>query len=498
MQQAQCPSPEELSTAFTHGGDDALYAHMGDCARCAHEWDSLDELRELAGELSFPDLSLRQRESTRDAILAGIDKKAPVSRPVRRRSYLMPAFAAVATLFVVVAAGVGWWAIQSDSTVTSGVAPVYLSQVHPQEGARFARVAASPNEIVRLHEGRVTVTVQRLEGDQRMRVITGDAEVEVRGTVFDVEVRDDKLRAVRVIEGVVEVRRESGVVRLTAGQRWDSPALAQAEVPIPMAPVVNNAATADSMAQMPQQQPDAPDLVVPIEVIPGPEQAPKVRKSRATAPRPSVVRSAQPARRARPRALRKRVRPKVTRSLAPAVVEVAPSPEPLESAKQPPAEPAERGDSLKPDAAEMPRDAGERSDAVESSAPDPLVDPVQLRFQEGWRALESGQSLTASKAFADVMDKSPSETLVADAAFWRTIALDRAGQSVNATAAMQDYLQRWPRSRRGGTVRAMLGWKLLESGDKAEAIALFQAAASDPNPRVRDSATAGLEAAERR
>src|SRR5207302_1565888 len=70
-----------------------------------------------------------------------------------------------------------------------------------QPGAEFIRLGQPPDEIVRLSQGTLTVEVSPLGAGERFRVITSDAEVEVRGTAFDVVAAADRLTAVRVHHG---------------------------------------------------------------------------------------------------------------------------------------------------------------------------------------------------------------------------------------------------------------------------------------------------------
>jgi hypothetical protein len=96
--------------------------------------------------------------------------------------------------------------------------------VTPLPGARFAVESERPDEIVRLTDGLVLVDVTPLEAGERFRVIVGDAEIEVRGTAFEVEADHDRLVSVQVRRGRVEVRpkgRES--VMLGPGETWAQP-----------------------------------------------------------------------------------------------------------------------------------------------------------------------------------------------------------------------------------------------------------------------------------
>jgi TolA-binding protein len=79
-----------------------------------------------------------------------------------------------------------------------------------------------PDEVVLLRQGDITVEVEHLAEHERFRVLTGDAAVEVKGTVFSVTAADDRLVAVSVTRGQVVVRvlgRDS--VTLGPNQRWD-------------------------------------------------------------------------------------------------------------------------------------------------------------------------------------------------------------------------------------------------------------------------------------
>ena len=80
----------------------------------------------------------------------------------------------------------------------------------------------------RLDAGTVHACVTKLTSNDRFLIQTADAEVEVRGTAFDVSVvppaacgRGARTRVV-VTEGVVVVRRDGLEARVSAGQSWPS------------------------------------------------------------------------------------------------------------------------------------------------------------------------------------------------------------------------------------------------------------------------------------
>jgi hypothetical protein len=96
--------------------------------------------------------------------------------------------------------------------------------LHALPGARLVRTGSAPNETVRLYSGKVMFDVPPLAPRHSFRVVTGDAEVRVHGTTFEVEAEDDRLLRVQVINGVVEVRLlGEQPIRLETHDRWRRP-----------------------------------------------------------------------------------------------------------------------------------------------------------------------------------------------------------------------------------------------------------------------------------
>jgi TolA-binding protein len=119
----------------------------------------------------------------------------------------------------------------------------------------------------------------------------------------------------------------------------------------------------------------------------------------------------------------------------------------------------------------------------------------EAAFGRGFRALRAGDDGEAASQFSVAVRAAPSSPLAADARYWRGVALARAGAGEPARAALAEFLSRHRRHARAGEASAMLGWLLLESGDRAGAARRFLAAAADPDPGVRASARKGLAAA---
>ena len=82
-------------------------------------------------------------------------------------------------------------------------------------------MTAPPDDVVRLDEGTIVLEVAPLLRGERFRVLTRDAEVEVRGTRFQVSAAGGELLAVSVSHGRVEVRSPGGGhAVLEAGDEW--------------------------------------------------------------------------------------------------------------------------------------------------------------------------------------------------------------------------------------------------------------------------------------
>jgi TolA-binding protein len=123
--------------------------------------------------------------------------------------------------------------------------------------------------------------------------------------------------------------------------------------------------------------------------------------------------------------------------------------------------------------------------------------PAQRAFDEGFQAVRAGDFAGAAEAFATVERVGASRALH-DAAFWRCVALARAGRTATAIESLRAFLANEPDSPRAGEASAMLGWLLVERGERAEAEREFRRARSDPSERVRRSAVEGMRAAAER
>jgi TolA-binding protein len=231
---ARCPTPVELERAFW--SDDAeLRAHAHACAECSIEWREMAALADAGRSIPPPPPAPDRREEIRTALLAKMSAPS-AARPARWRWRWQIA----APLAAAVALAIGWWAWPRGSEAPTAPpvarhapqAPHAHGHILAHDGARFIRVSAVPDEIVRLVDGTLSVEVEPLHPGERFRIITGDAEVEVRGTAFDVTASADHLRAVRVMHGLVEVRPSGGAASLLrGGQAWQSSTTTAAATP---------------------------------------------------------------------------------------------------------------------------------------------------------------------------------------------------------------------------------------------------------------------------
>jgi hypothetical protein len=393
-----CPSPVELSRAALAGGIDAhLQAHLDTCSRCTAELESHANVADDARLVPVIDPAPEHARLVRAALMTAA--RGPVVAASPRRLWLFgigaaAALAAAAILFVV---------LPRPTSTSPQVA--YRGTVHAHDGAQFARVGGVPDEIVRLTRGTITVEVSPLQAGERFRVITADGEVEVRGTAFDVTAVDDKLAAVRVLHGQVEVRASGAAPKLlAAGERWEVK-LAVVDAPVPVAPLDIGR--------------DKPADIARTDIA----------RTNARADKPADIartssRSDKPGRTPVPD------KPDRTSDKAAITTDVSKSPL--------------------------------------TQAPGAPKRPIEILFEQGWAALAAGNPRDAATSFERAATSAPDDPLAEDAWFWRASALARAKSSA-ASGALAQFLARYPRSNRAGEAAAVLGWIVIATDlDRAE------------------------------
>lgn len=260
-----CPGPVALERAFPASASDELTRHITSCETCAQEWRRMDELASLVRGLPVEELSPERSRDVRNGVLARAASRPPASRRAPFATTAMrAAFALAAAIAAMVLFLNSWPSAQAPARARN-------ASVVAGQSARFTH-SNLPDETIRLVEGTVSLDVHHLAPGERMRVITGDAEVEVRGTSFVVEAHADMLAWVHVLSGRVEVR-VSGAdpVVLGALDHWRPQPVATATPALasiaPIAPPIPAPATSKKIATAatpPIPEPSAtPDFETP-------------------------------------------------------------------------------------------------------------------------------------------------------------------------------------------------------------------------------------------
>jgi hypothetical protein len=137
-----------------------------------------------------------------------------------------------------------------------------------------------------------------------------------------------------------------------------------------------------------------------------------------------------------------------------------------------------------------------------AAAPEPAIVPApappattadEAAFVSAWNAMRRNDFARAASVFAHVLVLAPDGPFAEDASYWFAVATARIPQAATAITAFREFLDRYPRDPRAGEASAMLGWLLVEAGNRTEAGRRFEAATTDPNEGVRASARAGLD-----
>ena len=216
-----CPPSWKLTRAVSQGTDPRLGWHLAACRRCLYEYTALSELvAEMPTALPVPEALARGSEEAISVLLLA---SAPSQESSRR--WAIPAIGA--TALAVIVFGIFVWGARHESrkngqvpeaTAASSESRVSIRAIGQ---ARFSHVQRLPDEIVRLNEGTLELEVEPLHHNERFRVMTADADVEVRGTSFKVSAVGGNLVAVHVWRGRVDVRSLDGAFAvLDAGDDW--------------------------------------------------------------------------------------------------------------------------------------------------------------------------------------------------------------------------------------------------------------------------------------
>lgn len=309
-----CPLHVDLATNAIVASEE-LAPQFTSCIHCVESLRAWRDLRALGGSLHWTPPDADRAARVRARVVSTLSSRSSVvPHPLRGR--LRPSAIGTAAVFsLALAAFVVFVALHGERRDRVGSAPTEaasLGVIQPIGVARFERTSVAPDEVVRLEEGRVHISVVHLAPAERFRITTGDAVVEVRGTEFDVEASSGRLQAVVVDRGRVEVRVGASEPALLAeGSRWSaskSPAAAPLEpVPTPAPGRVAHAAQAVLHRQAGASSAVAPAVsrlagkdqspppVPPVASSPGKEiPAPREVNVPTTPPTPAVAPPAKP------------------------------------------------------------------------------------------------------------------------------------------------------------------------------------------------------------
>ncbi len=401
-----------------------------------------DELRALGKELPWERPDASRREAVRSALLVAAKDGAGTraGRPWWLAGGGFVAGAAAAAIVVLLLTRRDVRPPDEASHADSHAASIEASAQ-----ANFERevttTAAGTDEIVHLHAGKVRLAVGALSTGDRVRVETGNAEVEGAGD-YEVAVAGDTLREVSVRSGSakITVSGEQSVF-LAAGQTWTSPVVTAEEI---------------------KPNPDKAAPATATETGSGTA----TETGSGTATRTGAgTRSAGAAPASDPAAV--------------AAADPAPAPAPVAVTAPAPASASGSDLGLAP---------------ASPPAPDTRHAAIERYFQAGYALLRANKPDEAARELAAAADLDPDDALAADARYFEGVALARAKRPAEAEHALIGFLDHAKTSLRRGRASILLGHLLADRGDTKSARAWFDAAATDPDPGVVAAARAGLAA----
>jgi hypothetical protein len=226
-----CPSELDLTKSLQVGSNQVLDAHLAGCPSCRAVWNDWSQAIQLARELPVELPSAARREAVRKSLLAAAE-----GAPAPETRWRRPALVWAGT-FVVAASFALWFVARKPAPPLERA----RASIVAVGAADYKIVAPPPTETVWLRNGTLAFDVAPLQANERFKVMTGDGEVEVRGTNFEVTATNDRLEVVRVTRGHVEVRPlNRGSVLLGPGEAWRSetsrPTVVEKAIPLPSPP----------------------------------------------------------------------------------------------------------------------------------------------------------------------------------------------------------------------------------------------------------------------
>ncbi|MCW5805619.1 MAG: hypothetical protein KIT31_24830, partial [Deltaproteobacteria bacterium] len=400
---------------------------------------------------------------------------------------------------IVVRSGAGGAGVKERSVAIAGGA----AQITTTAASRIEhRVVATPtgvDEIVRVLDGTVRLTVEDVRTGDHVRVRTRDAEVEGAGD-YEVTVASESLSSVTVRHGTAEIRVDGQrAVFLSAGQTWRAAAILTADLPL-SSPSTPPAVRASDKPDVPRPIPSEPGPApsrTPDPAVRTPDTAARTNAAtRTEAARNDVARTDAAAPAARTEAARHDVaRAGAARTPDAAQVDAARTPDAArtdEAARRTAVDVA-RTDEARTNA-EAPAIAAGRGAASSVLQPKGKRE-IERRFEAGWKLLREGKAAEAAAELGAAAEASPDDALAVDARYFQAVALVRAGKGREAETVLVAFLDRAGlQSLRRGRAAVLLGRLLAERGAADAARAWYRSAVDDPDAGVAAAARAGLEA----
>ncbi|MEI9941099.1 MAG: FecR domain-containing protein [Pseudomonadota bacterium] len=192
--------------------------HRVECADCSQEARALSELRRQIKAIPIQPLDPLLRRRTRQTLLGAWNEQLLGEREpkARRRLALIAACCVAATA----ALAIGYPLARRSARRSEPSAPFF--EVAARPGTVWTARAASNVTRITLQDGFASFTVRRPSG-LRMFVDLPDGEIEDLGTVFQVEVQQQRTVHVSVSRGRVFVRLQARPgFELKAGQSWQA------------------------------------------------------------------------------------------------------------------------------------------------------------------------------------------------------------------------------------------------------------------------------------
>ncbi|WP_146646407.1 FecR domain-containing protein [Labilithrix luteola] len=198
--------------------EESFLRHRRTCEECRARLSEDERLRDLGRALPV----VAPNELAARRMRGNILHRSAGAPTTRGRSRMALAITAASLVAIGAFAGHSHFARRNAISERPNLDEVQ-SVVMPTPGTDWRRERDGNVERIRIGEGTVTLEVRHQTPGRRFFVDTPDAEIEVRGTRFEVVVANHATRRVRVFEGLVALRRHGDEERrLGANETWES------------------------------------------------------------------------------------------------------------------------------------------------------------------------------------------------------------------------------------------------------------------------------------